>query len=362
MWSGRSTFGGRLPSWRTHADGEAGRSQEPPVTREDLIKGLQEDLSREYQAIIAYVVYSQALKGAEYQSIAKELEVHAGEELAHAITIAKQIDYLGGMPNATALPVKLTDKRRGDAARRSRRTRTTPSAPIASASRQADALGEFAISEEIREILRQEQEHQIDLATALGEDVPDVSKMEGKKLRSKLQANCEKSCSHGMTAAKTVERRQARQHAMHAGGVQARRRTRTPAASRRSGPARSGDHDPRREDWIAFSARAEPLDRRIGQHAVSKLQQDEDARARGAASCCLRRARAMPLMTGQYMRDSPKLVCSAGDLRMRLRAGGSGLGISRPNPEPKSQVLLAYFLVILRFVTVASVLCAKRMP
>src|SRR4030095_30270 len=78
--------------------------------REALIKGLQEDLSREYQAIIAYVVYSQALKGAEYQSIAKELEVHAGAELAHAITIAKQIDYLGGMPNATALPVKLTEK------------------------------------------------------------------------------------------------------------------------------------------------------------------------------------------------------------------------------------------------------------
>ena len=80
------------------------------VTREDLLKGLQEDLSREYQAIIAYVVYSQALKGAQYMSIAKELEVHAGEELQHAITIAKQIDYLGGMPNATALPVKLSEK------------------------------------------------------------------------------------------------------------------------------------------------------------------------------------------------------------------------------------------------------------
>src|SRR5204863_10036405 len=79
------------------------------ITRADLIKGLQEDLSREYQAIIAYVVYSQALKGAEYQNIAKELEVHAGEELAHAITIARQIDYLGGLPNATAQPVKLTE-------------------------------------------------------------------------------------------------------------------------------------------------------------------------------------------------------------------------------------------------------------
>src|SRR5687768_14037244 len=82
---------------------------QPTITREDLLKGLQQDLSREYQAIIAYVVYSQALKGAQYMSIAKELEVHAGEELQHAIIIAKQIDYLGGMPNAAALPVKLTD-------------------------------------------------------------------------------------------------------------------------------------------------------------------------------------------------------------------------------------------------------------
>jgi bacterioferritin len=145
------------------------------VTREQLIKGLQEDLSREYQAIIAYVVYSQALKGAEYMSIAKELELHAGEELAHALTIAKQIDYLGGMPNATAQPVKLTDDPkqmlRADLENESNTIRA-----YRDRVRQADALGEFAISEEIREILRQEQEHLIDLATALGEDVPDVSK------------------------------------------------------------------------------------------------------------------------------------------------------------------------------------------
>ena len=146
------------------------------VTREDLLKGLQEDLSREYQAIIAYVIYSQALKGAQYQSIAKELEVHAGEELAHAITIAKQIDYLGGMPNATALPVKITDNAeemlRADLDNENRTVRA-----YRERVRQADALGEFAISEEIREILRQEQEHQMDLASALGVDVPDVSKM-----------------------------------------------------------------------------------------------------------------------------------------------------------------------------------------
>jgi bacterioferritin len=145
------------------------------ITRADLIKGLQEDLSREYQAILAYVVYSQALKGAEYQNIAKELELHAAEELAHAITIAKQIDYLGGMPNATALPVTLTENA-GEMLRADLQNENDTVRAYRERVRQADALGEFAISEEIREILRQEQEHQIDLATALGEDVPDVSK------------------------------------------------------------------------------------------------------------------------------------------------------------------------------------------
>src|SRR4029078_653276 len=96
--------GGLMPT-----NAEANDKDTPSVTRHDLLQGLQEDLSREYQAIMAYVVYSQALKGAEYMSIAKELEVHAGEELAHALMIAKQIDYLGSMPNATAMPVKLPD-------------------------------------------------------------------------------------------------------------------------------------------------------------------------------------------------------------------------------------------------------------
>ncbi len=149
---------------------------QPTITREDLLKGLQEDLSREYQAILAYVVYSQALKGAQYMAIAKELEVHAGEELQHAITIAKQIDYLGGMPNATALPVKLTESAE-EMLRADLQNEHDTVRAYRERVRQCDALGEYAMSEQIREILIQEQEHQIDLATALGEDVPDVSKL-----------------------------------------------------------------------------------------------------------------------------------------------------------------------------------------
>jgi bacterioferritin len=145
------------------------------VSRERLIELLNEDLAREYQAIIAYVVYSQVLKGPEYMTIAKELETHAKEELSHALTIAKQIDYLGGMPNATSLPVQLSEDAetmlRADLQNENNTVRA-----YRERVRQCDALGEFAMSEQIREILIQEQEHQIDLATALGEDVPDVSK------------------------------------------------------------------------------------------------------------------------------------------------------------------------------------------
>ncbi len=148
---------------------------EAKFTRKDLTDKLNEDLAREYQAIIAYVVYSQVLKGAEYMSIAAELEKHAAEELAHAITIAKQIDYLGGMPTATPLPVKLSDKAeemlRADLENENNTVRA-----YRERVKQCEALGEYAIAEDIREILRQEQEHQIDLATALGEDVPDVSR------------------------------------------------------------------------------------------------------------------------------------------------------------------------------------------
>ena len=145
------------------------------ITREKLIDKLNEDLAREYQAIIAYVVYSQVLKGAEYMAIAEELKVHAGQELEHAITIAKNIDYLGGMPVTTALPVKQTDDARemlrADLQNENATVRAYRERVI-----QCEALQEYGIAEDIREILRQEQEHQIDLATALGEDVPDVSR------------------------------------------------------------------------------------------------------------------------------------------------------------------------------------------
>jgi len=142
------------------------------MTREKLVDALNDDLSREYQAIISYVNYSQVLKGAAYMNIAAELAVHAKQELDHALQISNHVDYLGGMPSVTPKPVKTSDKAKEmlqfdlenekETIRHYRRR-----------VKQADELNEFAIAESLRGILVQEQDHLIALATALGTDPPN---------------------------------------------------------------------------------------------------------------------------------------------------------------------------------------------
>jgi bacterioferritin len=152
------------------------------ITRQQLIDFLNDDLAREYQAVIAYVVYSQTLKGAQYMNIAAELEKHAGEELQHALTIAKQIDYLGGSPTVSAKAVKVSSKAE-DMLRFDLDNETETVRAYRDRVRQCEALGEFAMAEHIRDILMQEQEHQIDLATALGVEVPGLSTRERAEAR-----------------------------------------------------------------------------------------------------------------------------------------------------------------------------------
>ena len=142
--------------------------------RERLIANLNEDLAREYQAIIAYVIYSQAIKGSQYMHIAKELEVHAVEELQHALKIAKHIDYLGGNMTATPKPVRLSEDTR-EMLRFDLDAEAETIKAYRERLREAEAIGEFAIAEDIRAILLNEQDHLIELATALGEDPPDLS-------------------------------------------------------------------------------------------------------------------------------------------------------------------------------------------
>jgi bacterioferritin len=146
---------------------------ETKISRDRMVELLNEDLAREYQAIISYVIYSQTLKGAEYMQIAQELEKHAAEELSHAIQVAKQIDYFNGSPTNKSKEVKMSEKPvemlRFDL-ENERQTLINYRQRI----RQADGMGEFALGEVLREIIAQEQEHLQDLADALGIDTPKI--------------------------------------------------------------------------------------------------------------------------------------------------------------------------------------------
>lgn len=154
------------------------------ISRDRLAELLNEDLSREYQAIIAYVVYSQVLSGAAYMDIAAQLEIHAKQELDHALTLSRQIDYLGKMPVVTPKPVR-TSKNAKDMLRYDLDNENETIRNYRERIPQCEALGEYAMAEQIRQILMQEQDHQIDLATALGEEVPDLGGPQRRALRKR---------------------------------------------------------------------------------------------------------------------------------------------------------------------------------
>jgi bacterioferritin len=143
------------------------------VSRERMVELLNEDLSREYQAIIAYTIYSQTIKGAAFNNIATELEGHASEELSHAILLARQIDYLNGTPVSTPKEVKTSDKAE-DMLRFDLENERETIRNYRERIRQADAMGEFALGEVLRRIIEQEQDHLLDLADALGIDAPKI--------------------------------------------------------------------------------------------------------------------------------------------------------------------------------------------
>jgi bacterioferritin len=147
---------------------------EQSISRQRLAELLNDDLSREYQAIISYVVYSQVLKGAEFMSIAEQLELHAQQELKHALIISRQIDYLGKMPTVAPKAVRTSENAK-EMLRFDLENENETIRNYRARVRQCEELGEFAMAELIRQILVDKQDHQIDLATALGVEVPDVS-------------------------------------------------------------------------------------------------------------------------------------------------------------------------------------------
>jgi bacterioferritin len=144
------------------ADAETASSS----SRDEIIKGLNEDLAREYKAIIQYVVFSSTLKGAEYGDIAEQLKQHASQELVHALEVARQIDYLGGDPTVKGKEAEYSDDSRTMLEIDLRAEQETIK-NYRERIRQAERSGEFALSETLRDIIRQEQDHEIDLKDAL---------------------------------------------------------------------------------------------------------------------------------------------------------------------------------------------------
>ena len=117
-------------------------------------------------------------------NIADQLAIHAKQELDHALIISRQIDYLGKMPTVTPLPVKTSEKAE-DMLRFDLENENETIRHYRQRVRQCEVLGEFAIAEHIRDILVQEQDHQIALATALGVQIPNATRPD-----EKLCADC----------------------------------------------------------------------------------------------------------------------------------------------------------------------------
>jgi bacterioferritin len=172
------------------------QDQKSSASRDALIQGLNEDLAREYQAIIAYVTYSKVLKGAQYMNIAGELEKHAGEELQHALTVAEQIDYLGGTPVVQPKPVKVTDDNE-EMLRADLANEVATIQNYRARIHQCEDLQEYAMAELLREILTQEQDHLIALATALGIDAPKIESAQPSSEASGASQKASKQTSAG---------------------------------------------------------------------------------------------------------------------------------------------------------------------
>jgi bacterioferritin len=137
------------------------------ITKEKLIELLNKDLSLEYTAIVQYTQHQGVLKGAMYQSIQKELIIHAQEELQHATTLTAQIDYLGGVPVVDTPPAKIS----GDNVTMLEQDLEGENDAIAryiARIGQAEELNLYHLAQQLRNILAMEQEHAMDLEQALG--------------------------------------------------------------------------------------------------------------------------------------------------------------------------------------------------
>ena len=137
------------------------------ITKEKLIELLNKDLGLEYTALVQYTQHQGVLKGAMYQNIQKELVIHAQEELAHATTLAAQIDYLGGVPTVTMPEPKISNESE-TMLKQDLDGENDAIARYIARIKQAEELNLFHLAQQLRNILAVEQEHAMDLQQALG--------------------------------------------------------------------------------------------------------------------------------------------------------------------------------------------------
>ncbi|MBD3263775.1 MAG: ferritin-like domain-containing protein [Candidatus Omnitrophica bacterium] len=137
------------------------------LTKQKLIQLLNKDLALEYKAMVQYTQHQGVLKGAMYQNIQKELAVHAQEELQHAITLAGQIDYLGGTP-IVDMPVPEISKSNEKMLKQDLDGENDAIARYIARIKQAEELNLYHLAQQLRNILSVEQEHAMDLEQALG--------------------------------------------------------------------------------------------------------------------------------------------------------------------------------------------------
>jgi bacterioferritin len=137
------------------------------ITKQKLLELLNKDLSLEYTACIQYTQHQAVLKGAPYQNIQKELVIHAQEELAHAVILASQLDYLGMTPTVE-MPPPLTSNDSIEMLNQDLKGENDAIARYIARIKQAEALDLYHLAHQLRLILAVEQEHAMDLEQALG--------------------------------------------------------------------------------------------------------------------------------------------------------------------------------------------------
>jgi bacterioferritin len=138
------------------------------VTKEKFIELLNKDLGLEYTACVQYTQHQGVLKGAMYQSIQKELIIHAQQELAHATILAAQIDYLKGCPTVE-MPLPKASKDNKEMLQQDLAGENDAINRYITRVKQAEELNLYHLAQQLRNILAMEQEHAMDLEQALGE-------------------------------------------------------------------------------------------------------------------------------------------------------------------------------------------------